>query len=273
MKKQYRLALMVLTTLAVAPTGVFGQAGGGTLSGEPAGGAAMIFRKPENPPVHGASGPSAVGGGKASDRARTRTRPTVNVQEQTIAKANAARSAPTPRYSEAELNYKLAAKQEPNDARAQLGLGNVYLDQGRFKEAVDAYQQVLKLKKDYADAFQPLSYSLAQLGRFNEAADVLKQALEYDPNNAEIYSNLAFSYGHAERYPEAIEASQQAITLLGKTGDAYKQGLQNRNEVLSNTYKNLGNAYNGLKRYSEAADALNKAAEIEPTNAAALFNL
>ena len=69
MKRQYRLALMVLTTtIAVAPTGVFGQAGGGTLSGEPAGGAAMIFRKPENPPVHGASGPSAVGGGKASGR-------------------------------------------------------------------------------------------------------------------------------------------------------------------------------------------------------------
>jgi len=273
MKKQYRLALIVLTTLAFAPAGVFGQAGGGTLSREPAGGAAMIFRKPENPPVHGASGPSAVGGGKTSGRARTRTRPTVNVQEQTIAKANAARSAPTPRYSEAELNYKLAAKQDPNDARAQLGLGNVYLDQGRFKEAVDAYQQTLKLKKDYGDAFQPLSYSLAQLGRFNEAADVLKQALEYDPNNAEIYNNLAFSYGQAERYPEAIEASQQAITLLGKTGDAYKQGLQNRNEVLSNAYKNLGNAYNGSKRYSEAADALKKAAEIEPTNAAALFNL
>ena len=110
-------------------------------------------------------------------------------------------------------------------------------------------------------------------GRFSEAAEILKQALVYDPNNAEIYNNLAFTYGHAERYPEAIEASQQAITLLGQTGGAYKQGLQNRNEVLSNAYKNLGNAYNGLKNYSEAADALKKAAEIEPTNAAAHFNL
>ncbi|MGI8835244.1 MAG: tetratricopeptide repeat protein [Pyrinomonadaceae bacterium] len=273
MKKQDRFALMVVTTLAIVPSCVFGQAGGGTLSREPEGGAAMIFRKPDNPPVHGSSGPSAVGGGRASGRARTRTRPAVNVQEQTIAKANAARSARTPRYSEAEVIYKLAAKQDPNDARAHLGLGNVYLDQGRFKEAVDAYQQALKVKKDYGDAFQPLSYSLAQLGRFPEAIDALKQALVYDPNNAEIYNNLAFSYGHAERYPEAIESSQQAITLLGKTGDAYKQGLQNRNEVLSNAYKNLGNAYNGLKRYSEAADALKKAAEIEPSNAAALFNL
>src|SRR6266436_4674922 len=246
MRKKYGLAILALTALAVAPTNALAQAGGGSLANEPAGGAAMIFRKPENPPVHGASGPSAVGGGRASDRARARTRPTVNVHEQAIAKANAARSAPTPRYSEAELNYKLAAKQDPDDARAQLGLGNVYLDQGRLQDAVYAYQQALKVKKDYVDAYQPLSYSLAQLNRFPEAAEALKQALVYDPNNAEIYNNLAFAYG---------------------------QGLQNRNEVLSNAYKNLGNAYNGLKDYSEAAEALKKAAEIEPTNAAAQFNL
>lgn len=272
MRKQRRLAFLVLTILAV-PTLAHAQAGGGTLSGEPAGGAAMIFRKPANPPVHGTSGPSAVGGGRTTGRTRTRPKPTVNVQEQTIAKANAARSAATPRYSEAELNYKLAAKQDPNDARAQLGLGNVYLDQGRYLDAVAAYQQTLKMKPDYSDAFQPLSYSLAQLGRFPEAAEVLQQALKFDPDNAEIYNNLAYTYAHAERYPEAIDASRHAIALLGQTGSAYRQGLQNRTEVLSNAYKNLGNSYNGMKNYGEAADALKKAAEIEPTNAAAQFNL
>ena len=43
--------------------------------------------------------------------------------------------------------------------------------------------------------------------------------------------------------------------------------------MLSNAYKNLGNAYNGLKQYNEAADALKHATEIEPKNAAAHFNL
>jgi tetratricopeptide (TPR) repeat protein len=273
MRKQYLLAIIALTAMAVVPVLARAQAGGGTLSGEPAGGAAMIFHKPDNPPVHGASGPSAVTASRASGRARARTRPTVNVQEQTIAKANAARSASTPRYSEAEVNYKLAARQDPNDARAHAGLGNVYLDQGRIQDAVDAYRQALKVKKEYVDAYQPLSYSLAQLNRFPEAIETLKQALEYDPGNPEIYNNLGYAYGHAERYPEAVEASQRAITLLGQTGDSYKQGLQNRNEVLSNAFKNLGNAYSGLKDYGAAADALKKAAAIEPTNAAAQFNL
>jgi tetratricopeptide (TPR) repeat protein len=275
MRKNYRLAFFLLTAAVVttyagncAAQGQ-GQSGGGSLSGDAVGGAALIFRKPDNPTVHRPSGPTAAGGGRVANRAKGRSA----AQDNIISKGNAARSAPTPRYSEAEQQYKLAVQQDPNDARAHAGLGNVYLDQGRFADAVEAYRQAIKVKSDYLPAYQPLGYSLARLGRNVEAAETLKQALQYDPNNAELYNNLGFAYVHSERYPEAVEACQNAITLLGQTGQAYRQGLQNRNEVLSNAYKNLGNAYNGLKQYNEAADALKHATEIEPANAAAHFNL
>jgi tetratricopeptide (TPR) repeat protein len=284
MRKHYRWAFFLLLVATVsANVGKLvvhgqGQAGGGTLSGEAVGGAALIFRKPNNPTVRvggGTSGPAA-GGGRGSTGKRshqTAAQNKIAVHEQVIAKANAARSAPTPRYSEAEQQYKLAAQQEPSDARAQFGLGNVFLDQGRFAEAAEAYRQAIKLNADYLPAYQPLSYSLAKLSRYPEAIETLKQALERDPNNAELYDNLGFAYVHAERYSDAVPASQQAIVLLGQSGEAYRQGLQNRKEVLSNAYKNLGNAYNGLKQYNEAAEALKHATEIEPTNAAAHFNL
>jgi tetratricopeptide (TPR) repeat protein len=257
-----------------------GQAGGGTLPGDAMGGAALIFHKPDNPAVHSGSGSSAsaAGGGRVSGHSRGRT--TTNAvtekaaaHERVIAKGNAARSAPTPRYSEAEQQYKLALADDPNDARVHAGLGNVYLDQGRFNDAVNAYRQALKVAPDYLPAYQPLAYSLVHLGRYSEAADTLKQALQYDPNNAEIYNNLSFAYVHAGQFADAIPACQQAIALLGKTGEAFRQELQDRNEVLSNAYKNLGNAYNELKQYNEAADALRHATEIEPKNAAAHFNL
>ena len=260
-----------------------GQAGGGSLPGDAMGGAALIFRRPDNPPLHTGSGSTgAVGGGRVSG-GRTSGRPKTPAtspaatkaaaHEQVIAKGNAARSAPRPRYSEAEEQYKLAHTQDPNDPRAQAGLGNIYLDQGRFNDAVEAYRQVLKVQPDYVRAYQPLAYSLVRLNRYPEAAETLKQALQYDPNNAEVYNNLAYAYVHAGKYAEAIAACQQAITLLGKTGEAYKLELQVRNEVLSNAYKNLGNAYNELKQFNEAADALQHATEIEPKNAAAHFNL
>jgi tetratricopeptide (TPR) repeat protein len=258
-----------------------GQAGGGSVPEDAMGGAALIFRKPDNPALHSGSGSSAgaTGGGSLSSRnkkGRTATKAALSAavaHEHVIAKGNAARSAPTPRYAEAEQQYKLAAAQDPKDARAHAGLGNVYLDQGRFNEAVEAYRQALKISPDYRAAYQPLAFSLVRLGRYAEAVDTLKQALQYDPDSPEIYNNLGFAYVHAARYTDAIAACQKAIELLGKTGEAYKLELQVRNEVLSNAYKNLGNGYNELKRYNDAADALKHATEIEPKNAAAHFNL
>ena len=196
-RMNYRLAallfLAVLGTVSYCEIRVRaqGQAGGGTLSGDALGGAALIFRKPDNPPLHTGRGQSSgtAGGGTISGtkKARAAAAAASAAHERVIAKGNAARSAPTPRYSEAEQQYKLAAAEDPKDARAYAGLGNIYLDQGRFNEAVTAYRQGLKISPDYLPVFQPLAFSLVRLGRYPEAIETFKQALQYDPNNAEIY--------------------------------------------------------------------------------------
>src|SRR5688572_29194311 len=241
------------------------QEGGGTLPRDIPGGAALIFRKPENPPV---------GGGRVTERQERQTpRPTSQAQDQIIARGNAARSAPTPRYSEAEEEYRQAARLDPMDARAYAGLGNVYVDQGRYADAAEQYVKAVKLREDYTDALMPLGYSLVRMNRYDDAIATYKQTLRYEPDNPEIHNNLSYIFNHTNRYDDAIESSRRAITLLGETGQAYKQGYQTRNQVLSHAYKNLGNAYTGLKRYDEAGDALKQATLIEPNNAAAHFNL
>jgi tetratricopeptide (TPR) repeat protein len=278
MKKHFSSAAYPTIALILALSGFHavyaqgGQSGGGTIGNDPVGGAALIFRKPKDPEIR-PSGASVGGSATTGRRTRTPVQGRTVAQDRIIAKGNAARSAAIPRYSEAELHYREAARADPNDPRAHAGLGNVYLDQGRFKNAVEAYQDALKVRLDYLDAYQPLGYSLARLNRHNEATDVFKQALQYDADNAEIYNNLAFALVHAERYPEAVESGEKAIALLGQTGQAFKQGLQVRNEVLSHAYKNVGNAYNGMNKFNEAAVALKQAAAIEPNNAAAHFNL
>jgi len=240
--------------------------GGGSLVRDITGGAALIFRAPQNPTVHVSGG--ATGGG----RVKPGKKPPLRQQDSIIARANAARSAPKPRYAEAEQQYQLATQIAPDDARAFAGLGNVYVDQGKFAQAADAYQKALKVKPDYNGAYLPLAFSLARLNRYPEAIDLYKETLKRDPS-PEVYNNLSFAYNHSGQFQEAVEASQQAIKLLGETGEAYKLGFQERNEIRSYAYKNLGNAYNGLQRYEEAANVLRKSSEIEPTNASAHFNL
>ena len=261
-----RVFWLVCLLVSLAVVGVVAQdiTGGGSTMRDITGGAALIFRAPQNPTVHVTGGGHVKPGNKPT--------PPVRKQDTIIARANAARSAPQPRYAEAEQQYQLAAQIAPDDARAFAGLGNVYVDQGKFAQAVDAYQKALKVKPDYNGAYLPLAFSLARLERYPEAIDVYKETLKRDPS-PEVYNNLSFAYNHSGHYEEAVDASQQAIKLLGETGQAYQQGFQERNEIRSYAYKNLGNAYNCLKRYDEAATALKKSSEIEPTNAAAHFNL
>jgi len=264
-----RLFWLICLVVTLAVTGVTAQdiTGGGSLLRDITGGAALIFRAPQNPTVRVSN--AVTGGGRVK---KGNKQPAVPQQDTIIARANAARSAPKPRYAEAEQQYQLAAQVAPDDARAFAGLGNVYVDQGKFAEAVDAYKKALKIKPDYNGAYLPLAFSLARLERYPEAIDVYKETLKRDPS-PEVYNNLSFAYNHSGSYLEAVDASLQAIKLLGETGEAYKQGFQERDEIRSYAYKNLGNAYNGLKRYDEAATALKKSSEIEPTNAAAHFNL
>src|SRR5260370_17641330 len=239
------VASAIVLPAAALPAGAQDPTGGGTVVRDIVGGADLIFRSPDNPSLHDTSAAErgSIGGGKVTGRHPVRT-PPPRAQDQIIAKGNAARSAAKPRYAEAEQQYQLAARVAPDDARAFAGLGNIYVDQGRFAEAVDAYKQAIKIQPDYKAAYMPLAFSLSRLDKYPEAIEIYLQTLKLDPANPERYNNLGFAYNHAERYAEAVEVCKQAIKLLGVTGEAYSQGFQERSEVLSHAYKNLGNAYN-----------------------------
>ena len=156
--------ILIALGLVISASILRGQepTGGGSLLHDITGGAALIFRAPKDPIVHVAAVVAgSLGGGKT--KARKQTKPPVRQQDNIIARANAARSAPKPRYAEAEEQYRLAAKIAPDDARAFAGLGNIFVDQGKFTDAVDSYKQALKVKPDYSAALLPLTVILLSM--------------------------------------------------------------------------------------------------------------
>lgn len=266
--RQFPIVICLLA-LALPFDFVLGQepSGGGSLIRDITGGAALIFRAPQNPTVQPAS-TGRVGGGRTTGR---RTSTPVRREEQFLASGNAARKARKPQ--EAEKQYRLASQAAPTDARAFAGLGNVYVDQGSFKDAVDSYKQAIKLNPEYKPAYLPLAFSLARLQRYEDAIKIYEDLKLQDPGNPEVFNNLAVAFNEKGRHREAITNSLRAIELLGDTGQAYAQGFQERNELLSYAYKNLGNAHNGLGEFDQAATALKRSTTIAPANAAAYFNL
>jgi Flp pilus assembly protein TadD len=196
------MAIPNLSGLASYPTQE--PTGGGSLVRDITGGADLIFRPPRDPAAASlaASGRSTPAGGKSTGgkKGKLPVKSPPPKQDQAIAKANAARSAPKPRYAEAEEQYNLAAKLAPTDARAYAGLGNVYVDQGRFAQAVESYQKALKLKPDYRAAYLPLAFSLARLNKYAEAIELYNKIIKDEPNNPEAYNNLSFSYNKIDRF-------------------------------------------------------------------------
>jgi tetratricopeptide (TPR) repeat protein len=58
-----------------------------------------------------------------------------------------------------------------------------------------------------------LSLAYCQTGRYEDCAQAAKQALRLRPNYAEAYNNIAAAYQSMGRWDEAIHAAQEAIRL------------------------------------------------------------
>jgi tetratricopeptide (TPR) repeat protein len=147
-----------------------------------------------------------------------------------------------------------ASRLLPNDAGAQVNVGNALGRLGRLDEAVASYRTALALSPDFAEAHQNLGHALLDLGRADDAAASCRRAVELNPRSAAAQETLG-----------------NAWLLLGRLEDAaasYRRALEIEPEF-SEIHYNLGNALRGLGKLDEAVASYRRALEIEPNFAAA----
>src|SRR6185437_1763179 len=79
-------------------------------------------------------------------------------------------------YREAEAAYRQSIKLDPyNAADAYYALGLTYRDAGQFDDEVSAYKNVIRLRSDYANAYDRLGQRYSQMKRYAEAIEAFKQ--------------------------------------------------------------------------------------------------
>jgi tetratricopeptide (TPR) repeat protein len=93
---------------------------------------------------------------------------------------------------------------------------------------------------------------------YDEAINALNKAIELDHSYGWTYNNLASIYIHKGSYAEAIPLLQKGIPLLNESKD--KALLWNR----------LGDAYRRLDQPEKAAEAYQRAVELDPENVSLL---
>lgn len=134
-----------------------------------------------------------------------------------------------------------------------------YHRQGKFKQAIQMYQQVLRVEPDHRDALFNLASAYIQLKSYSEAFPLLKKLRSYDYGNPEVLVNLAI-------VEIGMGKSAEAIHLLDLAAKQYQ-------EPKFEIYFHRAAALSRLGRLEEALASYKKAEELNPKHPILNFNL
>src|SRR5215475_1381614 len=105
--------------------------------------------------------------------------------------------------------------------------GRELMRNGRFDEAISAFRNSIKLRKEGCpECYEMIGSSYMQLGKYKEAAGAYREALGQKPGNeAELHNGLGvalFLSGDKSLYDESAAEFQRAIDLSqGRVVKAY----------------------------------------------------
>ena len=161
------------------------------------------------------------------------------------------------RPSEAIEHFEEAVRIKPRCAVAHNNWGNALLTLDRQSEAVEHFEEAVRIKPDLADAHINWGNALLALDRQSEAIKHYQRALRIKPDYAEIYYNWGNALFSLGRHQEAVERYKQALQIKADHADAHL---------------NLGNSMSGLGRHAEALQHFEQAARLKPDYAEAQTN-
>jgi Flp pilus assembly protein TadD len=145
-----------------------------------------------------------------------------------------------------------------NRARELLERGKQLYRDDNDEEAVQAFQEAVKLDPDLAEAHFRLGLGYEALGKreeseaeYKKAVETYKKYLEDHQDDSEVHYDLGQTYAGLGQYSEAIREYRLATKLKEDDPDIYYD---------------LGVAYTKLAQYDAAAAAFSKSLEIDPEN-------
>ena len=143
--------------------------------------------------------------------------------------------------------------QNNNDASSLIKEGVQLNNDRKYSEAIEKYNQALKIDPENLYADYQLAYSLFALNKGKEAIPYLEKVIKANsPINAAAYDLLGNIYDKDNQTEKAIEA--------------YKEGIKLKPDY-QRLYYNLGLVYFRVKRYAEAEKYAIEAIKLDPKHA------
>ena len=108
------------------------------------------------------------------------------------------------RFSDAEAQFRIISRMEPDSPNGPFGMGQTYGEQGRYEEAIRRFEMAIDLDRNFHDAYAEMGYAYADLGDIDRAQEQVDFLDIHSPELADILSryiykveNPKFSFVHA----------------------------------------------------------------------------
>jgi len=83
--------------------------------------------------------------------------------------------------------------------------GEVYQNQGKYRQAADQYQKAVAEDSTYAEAYSNLGFSYRKQGYFDKAITTYKKAIRLQPDLAEAHEYIGEAYAEMGKFDKAEE--------------------------------------------------------------------
>jgi len=143
------------------------------------------------------------------------------------------------------------------EATSQCRMANELYQQGRYSEALAAYDRAIELNPDYPAALNNQGVALLALREPARALECFERAVGFQPAFAEALYNRANALTELKRIPEALAGYEKAIAVQPNNAKAFN---------------NRGNALQELGRPLEALESYERALALSPSYADAWEN-
>ncbi len=146
-----------------------------------------------------------------------------------------------------------------DDATSWFYLANCYDNQDDYLHAIAAYEEVLKLRSSYVDAYKNLAVVYVKNKEPQKAVDTVKKAMEFaDNKDYTLYYIAGTACMAMKNFDEGVNFLEKAIEL---------------NPKHAQLYNNLGTCYVTIGVLDKAYENFLKASELEPENSITYFNI
>jgi len=135
------------------------------------------------------------------------------------------------RVAEANEQFNLVLRFNPGAINSLFGLGNSFLAQRRFTEAIQCYRQLIALQPDMVPALNRLAWLLAthsddSVRNGTDALRFATRACELTANNDPLSLNsLAAAYAETGQFDQAVATAQRALDLATTSGQTQLAGI------------------------------------------------